>query len=135
MYVDGTGGRSYHHTPPINMIYGLHTSLTEILEEGLENRWQRHADAANYLIKELESFGFSPFVPENERLNPLTTLSLPEGLDEAGMRGRIRNEHMIEVGAGLGPMAGKIWRIGLMGNNAAPSSVDQLVEALKATLG
>ncbi|MDA9764827.1 alanine--glyoxylate aminotransferase family protein [bacterium] len=135
MYVDGTGGRSYHHTPPINMIYGLHTSLTEILEEGLENRWQRHADAANYLIQEMESFGFSPFVPESERLNPLTTLSLPEGLDEAGIRARIRNEHMIEVGAGLGPMAGKIWRIGLMGNNAAPSSVDQLVEALKATLG
>lgn len=134
MYIDGTGGRSYHHTPPINMIYGLHTSLKEILEEGLENRWQRHAEAANYLIQEMEPFGFSPFVPEGERLNPLTTLSLPEGLDEAGMRGRIRNEHMIEVGAGLGPMAGKIWRIGLMGNNAAPSSVDQLVEALKATL-
>ncbi len=135
MYVDGTGGRSYHHTPPINMIYGLHTSLTEILEEGLENRWQRHADAANDLIQEVEAFGFSPFVPENERLNPLTTLSLPKGLDEANIRGRIRSEHVIEVGAGLGPMAGKIWRIGLMGNNAAPSSVDQLVEALKATLG
>jgi alanine-glyoxylate transaminase/serine-glyoxylate transaminase/serine-pyruvate transaminase len=134
MYIDGTGGRSYHHTPPINMIYGLHTTLIEILEEGLEARWQRHADAANYLIQEVAPFGFTPFVPEGERLNPLTTLSLPEGLDEAAMRGRIRNEHKIEVGAGLGPMTGKIWRIGLMGNNATPSSVDQLVEALKATL-
>ena len=134
-YMDGIGGRSYHHTPPINMTYGLNTSLTEILEEGLENRWQRHADAANYLIQEVEAYGFSPFVPEGERLNPLTTLSLPEGLDEAAARGQIRSEHLIEVGAGLGPMAGKIWRIGLMGKNAAPSSVDQLVEALKATLG
>jgi alanine-glyoxylate transaminase / serine-glyoxylate transaminase / serine-pyruvate transaminase len=133
-YIDGTGGRSYHHTPPVNMIYGLHTSLIEILEEGLEARWQRHADAANYLIQEVAPFGFSPFVPENERLNPLTTLSLPKGLDEAAMRKHIRKEHKIEVGAGLGPMAGKIWRIGLMGNNACHSSVDQLVEALKASI-
>lgn len=102
--------------------------------EGLEARWQRHADAANYLIQEVAPFDFTPFVPEGERLNPLTTLSLPEGFDEAAMRKRIRNEHNIEVGAGLGPIAGNIWRIGLMGDNARHSSVDQLVEALKATL-
>lgn len=134
MYVDGTGGRSYHHTPPVNMIYGLHASLIEILEEGLEARWQRHAAAAAYLIEEMAPFGFTPFVPEGERLNPLTTLSFPEGFKDAEMRQKIRSDHNIEVGAGLGPMAGKIWRIGLMGNNAAPSSVDQLVEALKKTL-
>lgn len=134
MYIDGTGGRSYHHTPPVNMIYGLHTSLIEILEEGLEARWQRHADAANYLIQEMAPFGFAPFVPEKERLNPLTTLSLPEGFKDADMRNKIRQDHSIEVGAGLGPMAGKIWRIGLMGKNACPASADQLVEALKQTL-
>ncbi len=134
MYVDGSGGRSYHHTPPVNMIYGLHASLIEILDEGLEARWQRHATAAAYLIEEMTPFGFTPFVPEAERLNPLTTLSFPEGFKDAEMRQKIRSDHNIEVGAGLGPMAGKIWRIGLMGNNAAPSSVDQLVEALKKTL-
>lgn len=134
MYIDGHGGRSYHHTPPVNMIYGLYSSLKEILEEGLETRWQRHAEAANYLLQEMESFGFSPFVPEAERLNPLTTLSLPEEFKEAEIRKRIRDEHQIEVGAGLGPMAGKIWRVGLMGNNARPACVDQLVEALKKTL-
>ena len=116
------------------MIYGLHASLIEILNEGLEARWQRHAAAAAYLIEEMTPFGFTPFVPEAERLNPLTTLSFPEGFKDAEMRQKIRSDHNIEVGAGLGPMAGKIWRIGLMGNNAAPSSVDQLVEALKKTL-
>jgi len=134
MYVDGTGGRSYHHTPPVNMIYGLHTSLIEILEEGLEARWKRHAEAASYLIEEMLPFGFTPFVPEGERLNPLTTLSFPEGFKDAEIRQKIRADHNIEVGAGLGPMAGKIWRIGLMGNNAAPSSVDQLVQALRNIL-
>lgn len=134
MYIDGTGGRSYHHTPPVNMIYGLHASLIEILEEGLEARWKRHAAAATYLIEEMVPFGFTPFVPEGERLNPLTTLSFPDGFKDVEIRQKIRSDHNIEVGAGLGPMAGKIWRIGLMGNNAAPSSVDQLVEALKKTL-
>ncbi|MCB1120571.1 MAG: alanine--glyoxylate aminotransferase family protein [Verrucomicrobiae bacterium] len=133
-YIDGSAGRSYHHTPPVNMIYGLHTGLRQILDEGLENRWKRHADAANYLIQEVASLGFEPFVPEEERLNPLTTLTLPAGLNEAAMRGQIRMNHHIEIGAGLGPMAGKIWRIGLMGNNANPGSVDQLVEALKASI-
>jgi alanine-glyoxylate transaminase/serine-glyoxylate transaminase/serine-pyruvate transaminase len=134
MYMDGSGGRSYHHTPPVNMIYGLHTSLIEILEEGLETRWSRHADAANYLIQEMTPFGFTPFVPEGERLHPLTTLSFPDGFKDAEMRNKVRSDHNIEVGAGLGPMAGQIWRIGLMGNNAAHSSVDQLVESLKKTL-
>jgi alanine-glyoxylate transaminase / serine-glyoxylate transaminase / serine-pyruvate transaminase len=116
------------------MIYGLHTSLIEILEEGLEARWKRHAEAASYLIEEMLPFGFTPFVPEGERLNPLTTLSFPEGFKDAEIRQKIRADHNIEVGAGLGPMAGKIWRIGLMGNNAAPSSVDQLVQALRNIL-
>jgi len=67
-------------------------------------------------------------------LNPLTTLNLPEGFDEAGIRGKLLVDHRIEVGAGLGPLAGKIWRIGLMAGNASHTSVDRLVEALKSTI-
>jgi len=133
-YVDGEGGRSYHHTAPISMVFALEAGLKEILDEGLEARWQRHADAAAYLRSEMAAFGFKPVVPEGERLNPLTTLYLPEGLDEAAARSKLLNDHQIEVGAGLGPLAGKIWRIGLMAGNAQEASVDQLVEALKSVL-
>jgi len=133
-YVDGEGGRSYHHTAPINMVFALEAALREIMDEGLEARYARHADAAAYLRESLAPFGFSPVVPEGERLNPLTTLHLPEGFDEAGIRSKLLNEHQIEVGAGLGPLAGKIWRIGLMAGNANRGSVDRLVEALKNEL-
>ncbi|MEM9160813.1 MAG: aminotransferase class V-fold PLP-dependent enzyme, partial [Verrucomicrobiota bacterium] len=85
-YIDGEGGRSYHHTAPINMVVALQASLEEIEAEGLESRWKRHEDAAAYLREELKSFGFKPVVPEGERLNPLTTLFLPENIDEAKTR-------------------------------------------------
>ena len=134
-YVDGEGGRSYHHTAPISMVYALDAGLNEILAEGLEARWTRHARAADYLRSEMEAFGFQSLVPEGERLNPLTTLRLPQGFDEAARRSALLVKHRIEVGAGLGPLAGKIWRIGLMANNAQESSVDRLVEALKSELG
>lgn len=133
-YVDGDGGRSYHHTAPISMVFALDAGLKEILDEGLEARWERHAHAADYLRSEMAAFGFESLVPEGERLNPLTTLRLPEGFDEAGNRSRLLTEHGIEVGAGLGPLAGKIWRIGLMAGNAQEASVDRLVEALKSVL-
>jgi len=133
-YVDGEGGRSYHHTAPISMVYALDAGLKEILAEGLEARWARHARAANYSRSEMEAFGFQSLVPEGERLNPLTTLRLPEGFDEASRRSALLVNHRIEVGAGLGPLAGKIWRIGLMANNAQESSIDRLVEALKSEL-
>ncbi len=130
-YVDGDGGRSYHHTAPISMAFALETALQEIVDEGLEARWARHADAAAYLREQLGAFGFAPVVPEGERLNPLTTLHLPEGFDEAKVRGALLKDHDIEVGAGLGPLAGKIWRIGLMASNASRDSVDTLIGALK----
>ena len=133
-YVDAEGGRSYHHTAPINMVFALEAALKEIMEEGLEARYARHADAAAYLCDSLAPFGFSPIVPEGERLNPLTTLNLPEGFDEAGIRGKLLKEHRIEVGAGLGPLSGKIWRIGLMASNASRDSIDRLVEALKSVI-
>ncbi len=133
-YIDGEGGRSYHHTAPISMVFALDAGLKEILAEGLEARWARHARAADYLRSEMAAFGFSPVVPEGERLNPLTTLYLPEGFDEAAVRSALLRDHGIEVGAGLGPLAGKIWRIGLMAGNAREESVDRLVEALKREL-
>ena len=133
-YVDGEGGRSYHHTAPISMVFALDAALKEILGEGMESRWERHARAADYLRSEMAAFGFEPLVPEGERLNPLTTLYLPDGLNDAETRSRLLMEHDIEVGAGLGPLAGKIWRIGLMAANAREASVDRLTEALKSVL-
>ncbi len=128
-YVDGGGGRSYHHTAPISMVTALDEALAEVLEEGLDARIQRHAEAAGYLIAAMRKRGFEPLVREEDRLNPLTTLRLPEGFDEAGLRKKLLVEHGIEVGAGLGPLAGKIWRIGLMGHNASPAVVDRLLDA------
>lgn len=127
----GTGGvRSYHHTAPVNMIYALNEALRLILAEGLEARWARHQAAAEYLIGQLGSRGFSPLVEASSRLHPLTTVVLPEGLDEASIRSRLLTEADIEVGAGLGPFAGRIWRIGLMGENARTEVVDRLITAL-----
>ena len=133
-YIDGDGGRSYHHTAPISMVFALDAGLKEILEEGLESRWNRHARAAEYLRSEMVAYGFEPVVPEGERLNPLTTLYLPDGVNDAEARSKLLMEHGIEVGAGLGPLAGKIWRIGLMAGNACETSVDRLTEALKSVL-
>jgi alanine-glyoxylate transaminase / serine-glyoxylate transaminase / serine-pyruvate transaminase len=134
-YIDGAGGRAYHHTAPISMIYALHQGLSLVLEEGLEACWRRHREAAAHLIAGMEPLGFAPLVPENERLHPLTTLTLPAGLDEASLRRRLLEEEGIEIGSGLGPLAGKIWRIGLMGHNARPEHVDRLVGALARLLG
>ena len=131
-YIDGDGGRSYHHTAPISMVFALDAGLKEILDEGLESRWRRHA--RDYLQSEMAAYGFEPVVQEGERLNPLTTLYLPDGVNDAEARSKLLMEHGIEVGVGLGPLAGKIWRIGLMAGNACPSSVDRLTEALKSVL-
>jgi len=129
-YVDGQGGRSYHHTAPISMVAALDEALGEVLEEGLEARFKRHREAAERLTAGLGELGFQPLVAEADRLHPLTTLKLPEGFDEAGARKHLLEVEGIEVGAGLGPFAGKVWRIGLMGHNAQPERVDELVEAI-----
>ncbi len=131
-YVDGEGGRSYHHTAPISMVTALNEALAEVLEEGLETRQVRHADAANYLIDCFEPLGFEPLVAKQDRLNPLTTFRLPEGFEETPIRQALLRDHRIEIGAGLGPLAGKIWRIGLMGQNARRDRVDRLMAALAA---
>ncbi len=133
-YVDGSAGRSYHHTAPISMVNALDEALAEVLEEGLDARIARHRDAAAHLIESMAKRGFTPLVKEGHRLNPLTTFRLPEGLDEAALRKTLLVEHNLEIGGGLGPLAGKIWRIGLMGHNATRETVAALMEKLDLVL-
>ncbi len=134
-YIGRQSHRAYHHTAPINMVYALHQALSEVLEEGLEPRFARHKAAAQQLIREFQPLGFTPLVTESARLHPLTTLRFPEGFDEASVRSRLLDEYDIEIGAGLGPLAGQIWRIGLMGTNANRKSVEFLTACLKAVIG
>ncbi len=129
--------RVYHHTAPISAIYGLAAGLDRVLEEGLPARFARHAAAGKRLVDGLESLGFEPLVAESDRLPMLTSVRLParaRTLGEAAVRARLLDEFGIEVGGGLGPLAGEIWRIGLMGENARPEVVDRLLEALRKVL-
>jgi alanine-glyoxylate transaminase/serine-glyoxylate transaminase/serine-pyruvate transaminase len=126
--------RAYHHTAPINMIYALHQSLYNLLEEGLENAWARHAENHKTLVAGLEAQGLTMFVDPDHRLPMLNAVVVPNGVDEAVVRSRLRKEFLIEIGAGLGPMAGKVWRIGLMGETCRPENVDRILSALKEIL-
>ena len=133
----GEGQRVYHHTAPITAILGLAEGLRVVAEEGMQAREVRHRAASELLVHDLAAFGFTPLVDEAIRLPPLTTLLLPEAITEAGeakLRGRLLEQHGIEVGAGLGALAGKVWRVGLMGENARPESVTALVSALAVEL-
>jgi len=122
--------RVYHHTAPISSIFALHAGLSAILEEGLTERFQRHAEAHQLLVHELRQLGFEFLVREDERL-PMLNAVIPPYADEGLVRRRLLLEHGIEVGGGLGSLAGKIWRIGLMGENARAESVTRLVDALR----
>jgi alanine-glyoxylate transaminase/serine-glyoxylate transaminase/serine-pyruvate transaminase len=122
--------RAYHHTAPISMNYALYEALRVVKEEGLENRLARHKAAAEYLYGELDKRGFKLFAKEGFRSPTLTTVYPPDGMDVEGVRIKLLTEHNIEVGAGLGPAAGKIWRIGLMGVNADPKNVARLMAAV-----
>ncbi|TVP58823.1 MAG: alanine--glyoxylate aminotransferase family protein [Gemmatimonadales bacterium] len=126
--------RRYHHTAPINLIYALHESLVEVEEEGIEARYRRHREVGRQLQEALGERGFEPFAQEGHRLPQLTSAYLPDGLAEAPLRRRLLEDHGIEVGGGLGPVSGKIWRIGLMGEGARRSSVDRLVAAVDSLL-
>jgi len=126
--------RVYHHTAPINMMYGLYQSLYLLLEEGLENAYARHMACHKQLVAGLKEIGMTLLVEESARLPMLNAVTVPQGVDEAAMRGRLQREFNIEVGAGLGPLAGKIIRIGLMGHTARPENVDCLLSALKQCL-
>jgi alanine-glyoxylate transaminase/serine-glyoxylate transaminase/serine-pyruvate transaminase len=133
-YWDGAGGRSYHHTAPVNMLYALHESLVMLQEEGLQAAWARHQANHERLRDGLAALGLSLLVAPEHRLPQLNAVVVPEGVDEAGVRRALLNEHGIEIGAGLGPLAGKIWRIGLMGASSRPEAVDRLLEALSGLL-
>jgi len=129
--------RVYHHTAPISSVLALAAGLRIVLEEGIEARERRHREAAALLLEALAPLGFEPLVAEAHRLPQLTTLRLPESVQQQGeaqLRGRLLERHGIEVGGGLGKLAGSIWRIGLMGENARPSSVERLASALEAEL-
>ncbi|BBO71206.1 alanine--glyoxylate aminotransferase [Desulfosarcina alkanivorans] len=126
--------RAYHHTAPINMHYGLYQALQLILEEGLDNVYRRHRHYHDELVAGLEGLGLSMLVAPGSRLPMLNSVNVPEGVDEAAVRSTLLREYKIEIGAGLGPLAGKIWRVGLMGHTARQENVDRLLEALKTIL-
>ena len=126
--------RAYHHTAPINMIYALHQSLYNLLDEGLEAAFSRHLENHKLLVKGLEGLGLQMFVDPSFRLPMLNAVVVPNGVDEADVRSRLRKEFKIEIGAGLGPMAGKVWRIGLMGETSRSENVERILDALKKIL-
>jgi len=134
-YWGGGGKRAYHHTAPINALYGLHEALVILQEEGLENAWARHASNHLALRAGLEAMGLELLVEESARLPQLNAVKLPRGVDEAQVRARLLGEYSLEIGAGLGDLAGQIWRIGLMGYSSNPKNILYCIGALEAVLG
>ena len=126
--------RLYHHTAPVSMIYALAEALTLVLEEGLEDRYLRHERNHHALLAGLSALGIQAAAEEGHRLWMLNSVHVPEGVDEAAMRRRLLLDHGIEVGAGLGPMAGKVWRIGLMGESSRPANVRRVLLAIESEL-
>ena len=126
--------RAYHHTAPVNTLYGLHESLVMLTEEGLENSWSRHKENHLLLKAGLSELGISYLVDESSRLPQLNSVYIPEGSDDAQVRSSLINDFNIEIGAGLGDLAGKIWRIGLMGHTSRKENVELCLKALKKVL-
>lgn len=123
--------RTYHHTAPISMNYGLREALRLVYEEGLEKRYQRHQLHAHMLWDGLQDLGFELYVPEGHRLQVLTTVSVPGDLDEEGIRRKLLEDYNIEIAGGLGDLAGKVWRIGLMGYSSRKENVSLLLSAIE----
>jgi alanine-glyoxylate transaminase/serine-glyoxylate transaminase/serine-pyruvate transaminase len=128
------GARTYHHTAPVNALYGLHEALTMLKEEGLEKSWERHKKNHLALRAGLEAMGLELLVPESERLPQLNAIRVPAGVDEAAVRKRLLADYNLEIGAGLGALAGKVWRIGLMGASSTPNHVTLCLAALESVL-
>ncbi|RMD71571.1 MAG: alanine--glyoxylate aminotransferase family protein, partial [Gammaproteobacteria bacterium] len=126
--------RVYHHTAPVNALYALHEALGILLEEGLEAAWARHQRHHQVLREGLEALGLAFIVPEKERLPQLNAVSVPEGVDEKAVRARLLEDYGLEIGAGLGPLAGKVWRIGLMGYGCNLRNVRLCLSALGEVL-
>ena len=126
--------RVYHHTAPVNMNFGMREALRLLAEEGLDAAWARHRSNAERLWAGLERLGLELHVPEHLRLPTLTTVRIPEGVDGKAFSLHLLNTQGIEVGGGLGALAGKVWRIGLMGFNSQPDNVDRLLDLFASEL-
>jgi len=133
-YWGANAKRAYHHTAPINALYALHESLVMLQDEGLENSWARHYDNHLVLRAGLEAMGLSFIVDEEYRLPQLNSVTIPDDIDEAAVRSRLLNEFNLEIGAGLGALAGKVWRIGLMGHSSRTENIFLCLSALEAVL-
>ena len=133
-YWGGEGGRTYHHTAPINALYGLHEALLALEEEGLKAAHARHAKVHQALAAGVEAAGLKFLVAPAHRLPQLNAVCVPDGVDEAQVRARMLAKYDLEIGAGLGPLRGKIWRIGLMGASATPWHVRLCLIALTEAL-
>jgi len=123
--------RVYHHTAPISMNYALHEALRVLLEEGLEASWQRHRQVHETFVREMHKLELEPAVAESIRAPMINTVKIPERVDDAKVRQRLYDEFNIEIGAGLGPLKGKVWRVGLMGHGSRVENVELLLKALK----
>lgn len=133
-YESGEKTRAYHHTAPVNSLYAMNEALRLVVEETLQVRWDRHRDAANHLYSRLEAAGLEMIVAAEHRLSPLTLVRIPEGVDDAAVRGSLLTHKNIELGGGLGKFAGCAWRIGLMGQNATVARADFIADALISEL-
>ncbi|MFW2422434.1 MAG: pyridoxal-phosphate-dependent aminotransferase family protein [Porticoccaceae bacterium] len=133
-YWAGEGKRAYHHTAPVNSLYALHESLVMLQEEGLEASWQRHRNNHELLKQGLAELGMEFIVPKADRLPQLNAVTIPEGVDDAAVRSALLADYNLEIGAGLGALAGKVWRIGLMGSASTQRNIDYCVAALREVL-
>jgi len=133
-YWSGEGKRSYHHTAPVNSLYGLHESLVQLHNEGIENSWARHKQQHDMLAAGLKKLGIEFIVPTEERLPQLNAIYIPEGADDVKVRNYLLNNYNLEIGAGLGDFAGKAWRIGVMGYGARSENVALCLTALEDAL-
>jgi len=126
--------RKYHHTISAPLIFALHEALAAVHEEGLDARWQRHYRIHQAFVRGIEAIGLSLLPPPAERLWTLNTVRVPDGVDEAAVRRQLLDEYNIEIGAGLGPLAGRIWRVGLMGSGATMGNVLLFLAAFERCL-
>jgi alanine-glyoxylate transaminase/serine-glyoxylate transaminase/serine-pyruvate transaminase len=124
----------YHHTAPISMFYALREALLVVAEEGVENRWKRHRRCHELFVSGIESMGLKMHVPEGQRIWTLNTVSVPPGVDDAKVRKRLFDDQGIEISNGFGPLAGKVFRIGVMGPLATEENVHFVVRELKKAL-
>ena len=129
-----TVSHRYHHTAPISMFYALREALMVIAEEGIENRWERHRRCNRAFVEGVEAMGLRMHVPEAHRIATLNTVCVPAGVDEAKVRRRLLDEPGIEIAGGFGPLAGKVFRIGVMGPLATEENVQFFLKEFKKAL-